>query len=96
MKWKIWLAGLVLGLAGCATNLLGKEVQALQAVTATRTAATAALRAGKITVAKDQEIQKWADVTRASIEAAVAAGNAAVLAAAQADAEAKKTELEAK
>lgn len=92
MKLRLILAAIVLALSACATNLIGKETQAIQAVTAARTVATAQLRAGTITAAKDKQIQDALNVTRAAITAAVAANDVKALEKAQADAEAQNLE----
>lgn len=75
--------------AGCAsTTPLSAEKIALNSVTAARQSCTAALRAGKFTLAQDQTCQGRLDLTRVAIEAASAAGNAAQVAQGKATADA--------
>lgn len=87
----------VLGITGCATQtLLDKEVIAMKSVTAAREVATAALRAGKITLGEDQATQANLTLIATGIKAAVAAQDATTVAAKKAEADAIKTKLEAK
>lgn len=81
-----------IALAACATTLIGKETEALEAVTAARTVATAQLRAKTITPAKDKQIQDALNVTRAAIDAAVKSNDAKALDQAKKDADALNLE----
>ena len=88
---------LIASAVACATStLLDKEVVALKSVTAARQVATAALRAGKISIADDQKTQANLTMLATGIKAAVAAQDAAAVAANQNAADAIKTELEKK
>jgi hypothetical protein len=83
--------------AACAsTPLLDSETVAMRSVTAARQVATAALRAGKISVADDQKAQANLTLIATGIKAAVAAQDAAAVAANQKAADDIKTELEKK
>lgn len=86
-----------LAIAGCASaSLLDQETVAMRSVTAARQVATASLRAGKITVAEDQRLQAHLTLLATGIKAAVAAQDAAAVAANQKDADDIKTQLEKK
>ncbi len=80
-----FVAGLVIAACvACTTSptadpVLTAEKTAISSVTAARQAATAALRAGKITVEQDQATQARLNTMRASIEAAVKARDAQAL-----------------
>lgn len=88
---------LLTAVVACATStLLDKEVIAMKSVTAARQVAIAALRAGKISVADDQKTQANLTLLATGIKAAVAAQDAATVAANQKAADAIKTELEKK
>lgn len=93
---RIALGALLLATAAaCATStLLDKETMAMKSVTAARQVATAALRAGKISLADDQQTQATLTLLATGIKAAVAAQDAVTIAANQKAAEAIKTELE--
>lgn len=84
-------------LCACANStLMDNEVTAMRSVTAARQVATAALRAGKITVTEDQKTQANLTLIAGGIKAAVAAQDAAAVAAQQKAADAIKTDLEKK
>lgn len=84
-------------LAACASApLLDQETIAMRSVTAARQVATASLRAGKITVAQDQKAQADLTLIALGIKAAVAAQDAAAVAAKQAEADKIKANLEQK
>lgn len=84
-------------LAACAsTPLLDQETIAMRSVTAARQVATASLRAGKITVEQDQKAQAQLSLLALGIKAAVAAHDAAAVAAKQAEADKIKANLEQK
>ena len=88
---------LIASVVACATStLLDKEVIAMKSVTAARQVATAALRAGKISLADDQKTQANLTLLATGIKAAVAAQDTATIAANQKSADAIKTELEKK
>lgn len=86
-RFKLMVLAVVLAISACATTMLGKETQALDAVTATLTAATAQFRAGKMSKETHANIIVWADASKAGITAAVKSGEPAKLTAIQAEAE---------
>lgn len=97
----LWLVLGALTLAlvvGCAsgTSLLTQETIAMRSVTSARTVATAALRAGKITLAEDQRTQASLTLVAIGIKAAVAAQDASAVAERQREAEAIQSTLEKK
>lgn len=92
-RFKLAVLGVVLAVSACATNLIGKETQAQQAVNATLSMANARFMQGKISRDSHAKILLWADAATAGIKAAVAAGDGASLEATTADATVKLTEV---
>lgn len=93
-KLKLGIIAVVLALSACATNLIGKETQALQAVNATLAVANANFAAGKMTKATHANVLLWAEAAKAGIDAAVKNGDAASLVAIKADADVGKIKIE--
>lgn len=90
---KLFLSSIILALlvacAGTPTATLNdKEAIAIRAATGTRETATALLSAGKISLAKDREIQAQATAIVNGIRAARAANDAAAIDKGKTDAEA--------